>query len=182
MYIERKVFERAGKPGKLGHREPESGIGVQGVQGVQGEICAGCAGVHGVFLKISVQVCTVFSKTFLQVCRCARSFQKLFLSGDVHTKNFFEPVCTLHRSQKVFQIALHRCTETFSNRSAPCTDLRKFFRSPRTGAQDLCKSPCTPCTGSTFSGEKSLKNRLGRVYYPAGGRDHEGFDQQRLQF
>ena len=160
--------------------EPESGIGVQGVQGVQGKICAGCAGVHGLFSK--------------SLCRCARSFQKLFCRcAGVHglfknffcpgecipktfsnrsapctdLKNFFKSPCT--GAQKLFQIALHRCTETFSNH-------------PAHRAQDLCKSPCTPCTGSTFSGEKSLKNRLGRVYYPAGGRDHEGFDQQRLQF
>ena len=76
-------FSRPVNPVNLVTREPESGIGVQGAQGVQGEICAGCAGVHG-----------LFSKSLCRVCRCARSFQKLFLSGGVHTKNFFKPVCT----------------------------------------------------------------------------------------
>ena len=74
----------------------------------RGEICAGCAGVHGLFSK--------------SLCRCARSFQKLFCQG----------MCT---------------PKTFSNRSAPCTDLRKFFKSPCTGAQKVFQIALHTCTG-----------------------------------
>ena len=130
---EKNFFRRPVNPVNLVTGEPESGIGVQGVQGVQGKICAGCAGVHGLFSK--------------SLCRCARSFQKLFCRcAGVHGlfKNFFCPgecipktfsnrsaPCT--GAQKLFQITLHRCTESFSNH-------------PAHRAQDLCKSPCTPCT------------------------------------
>ena len=68
--------------------------------------CARCARCARCFLKIFVQVCTVFSKLFCPVCRCARSFQKLFCQG----------MCT----PKLFQTGLHpaQISESFSNRPA----------------------------------------------------------------
>ena len=103
------------------------------VQGVQ--VCTVffpnlCAGVHGLFKNFfaGVQVCTVFSKTFFVR---GSAHQRLFRTG-LHPaqKKLIEPVCTLHKknlsnrsapctgAQKLFQITLHRCTETFSNHPA----------------------------------------------------------------
>ena len=73
--------------------------------------CAGCAGCARGNLCRVCRCARCFLQISVQVCRCARCFSKTFLSGDVHTKTFSNRSAPCTDLRKVFQITLHRCTE-----------------------------------------------------------------------